>query len=135
MKPLSTQASEAILRGLMMFRLDGWAADTILYPTMKPEHHQTDSIALKMSPIGGILIVSNFFYSCLLLRETVCRSPVGWEVRPSLLAQYIMYIRVNRMYICTCSIGSTATYGNVFELSPSHTADPEQKIPSIDIRN
>ena len=61
MNPLSTRASEAILRGLMMFQLDGWTADTILCPTMKPEHRQTDSIALKMSPIGGILIVSNFF--------------------------------------------------------------------------
>ncbi len=51
-------------------------------------------------------------------------------MHPSLLAKHRFYIRVKRMYICMCSMNSTGTYGNVSELSPSHStkyvvSDPE----------
>ena len=46
---------------LTMFRGDGWTVDVIRCPAVTLEHRQTDSNAVEMSPLGGILIVSNFF--------------------------------------------------------------------------
>ena len=47
----------------MMFRHDGWTVDVIRCPAVTLEHRQTDNNAVEMSPLGGILIVSNFFFN------------------------------------------------------------------------